>query len=569
MRVLLNETLDPNGALYSWLSKDLRSLGHEVAILPVQELAPRLGVVAYQDLLVSLVRDWRPQVVLVHPPYDFIGPRTAKALRGCRARVVAFAFDDPIFLNYHRDRGRLSEVFGSLSDRFDLFTSTSQEMIAEARGNGLPRARWLRWAMATPEPWDLGCPAVLPAPSPRLLLVGRAYPRRVRLVRDLAALRVQVEVHGAGWDDLQKELPDEVEAGGFLGGEARNELQRRAPGVICPADWEDRRVPMVKARLLEVVMAGGLALAEHSPDLRSYFSEDEVLSFDSPEELAGYAKDLAAGRIDGPGMAGRAYARARREHTWRQRWPELLGLLDDVGRCPEPDRKRIPGTPWPSDGGSGQEGGGLLAYRQALAGLALDLERSRALDPALQVYRYLLSWAGEDCGAAAGIGRCLYGLGRAAEACGKLEEALASWEGILGADAAGLPLRWPAASAGLGLGRSGRLAAPIELNAYLMAALLDIGRVEEARVCLSELQDPDWLLALADLLDPSASTPEGRLFWEDLARRVFDATPCLLRSMQEELRARYQDLGRDPGDLGRPGEGTLPRGAAGSRGTLA
>lgn len=532
MRVLVNEPLDPHGSLYRWISADLAALGHEVLACPVQELVPRLGVRAYQATLVDLVTTYRVDLVLVHPPYDFLGLDAARAVQAAGARLVAFGFDDTIMSPLLREERRAAALVASFDARFSLYTSTSATWVAWLRAHGLRRAARLRWAMSRPAP-RLGGPQVRPSPRARVLLMGRPYPRRVRLLRALAAEGARVDVYGHGWEEVAPELPPEVTLRGVLQGPARAATFRAAPAVLCPAGWEDRPdVRMVKARLLEVTTAGGLALAERCPDLDDYFGSDEVLGYDTPAQAARWCERLSAGEVDGLAVARRGERRALGEHSWEQRLPELSALLDEhqVGL-----RTR--------QGGPGlHELRPPSSYRVAMMALAHDLERAGAWSAAATVLAALLVLSPDDSAALAALGRCQYAQGDPASAVATLSRAAQAITGSVGADAAQLPLSWPAASGRTGLGVAGLLGPGFELAAYRLAALVDAGAHQEALDLLASdphLVDGDGLAAAAALLDPAAGGESARAVWAELGRRLADAEPRLLTKAARSAAARF------------------------------
>lgn len=516
LRLVIVETLDPDGALYAWMSSGLRELGHEVVVVPAQELVPRMGVDAWQELLLDLDDNFAPHLILSHPPYDFLGAGVAEKLRGRGVRLVGFAFDDPVFLETWREDGTWGPVVASIQQRFDLYATTSREMARVARATGGKNVQHLRWAITCET--DTACTESTAAVAPQkpLLLLGSAYPRRLELVSALSERGIQIEVAGQGWLQAKDQLPDSVTVSGPVPGDLLDDAFREATGVICPSDWEDRAVPMVKARLLEVTRAGGLVLTEDSPELADYFNDDEVLRFHDVEELSQIALALESGQLDGATIASRARARTRAEHTWEQRWPELLGLLGQVGsgiidRLAPPDGAN-PGTAW-----------GL-----AISNLALDLEQKGATRAAVAAYRCLERYKPENFAILAGLGRCFYTMNQPKEALPYLERALSAGVSLVGEDTSTLPLRWPGApKAGLGLGYNGYLSPRLEVTAFRLAALLGAGEVQQALEAIEAIDDPDWLIALSQLLNPTDDA-QTQPFWERLTERSKKASPRLL-----------------------------------------
>ncbi len=507
MRVLLQETIDPDGALPGWIGRDLTAMGHRVVHLPVQELVVRLGPDVYARLFLDLARWFMPHVAVVHPPYDFLPLHTLRAVQALGTRVVGVAFDDPIMEPGYRGLGG--------EPGLDLYVTTGPA--GSAPGN--ERVVHLPWAMSRLH--GLRGPRLVPTAEPTVCLVGRAYADRVALVRDLARLGVRVVVHGRGWAGP---IQEGVDLRGPVPGAELPGLYRRCPVVLCPGGWDDTGTPMIKSRLLEVVAAGGLPAVRRAPGLDELFGEDEVLAYDTVEELAELVTRVHGGALDGLAMAAKAHARFLAEHTWRARWPAVLDALAGVGRpvtgdLPEP------------------QGGPPAGYAAAMASLGLDLEAKGRHDAGLAAIDELL---GLDPGLPAtwfASGRCMFALGRPKDALVRLRRAWSDSDGLTGPTARGLPLVWPPSEDGRGLGVSGRLDLRSEIRAYMVACHLALDEPEAARDLLRDASaEPDALVATVSLLDPSASGPVG--FWRWVRGLVAGARPALLRGMQEEVLAR-------------------------------
>ncbi len=522
MRVLLQETLDPDGALFRWISADLRAAGHEVWCLPVQELGPRLGPGGYAELFVELGRSLAPALALLHWPYDLLDEASLQAARAAGLVCVGLGFDDPVFAPRWRARPGMAALAAALERRFDLYLSTDERCAAELRGAGLGRVGHLPWAAS--EAW-LAAPAAQ-APLPEILLLGSAYPRRVALLRALSAAGLPLRVVGRGWAEaLPEGLPGARFEGRLAGAQARA-LLGRAAAVICPADWEDRAVPMVKARLLEVVAAGGLPLAERVPDLGTYFPSGDLQSWGDSEELVVLARACLADPAAGDARRRSLAARLRREHLWRQRWPQLERALDAAR----------PGTLAALRAVLPARAGAPLSVRSALRRLALDLEAA-APEAAAGVWGELACHGPLDPEAQFALGRCHYAAGRPQAALPWLRAALAG----LPATGVALPLPWPPAQGARGLGRVGLLSPAPELWAHLCAALLDSGEAAAAAAALVEcplLEDPDGLVALAAMLDPPRG-PRAAPFRAALQAALLAVEPGLSPAALHAQRARW------------------------------
>ena len=282
-RVLLTETLDPNGALCRWMSPDIQRLGWHVTRLPTQEAIHCLGPEAYPETVLQIVRELRPHVLLVHPPYDHLPPLICRQIRALGTRIVALAFDDPLFAAQWGE-----DTYADFRERFDRWASTLLSGPSIEAG-ALP----LRWAMSR-EAVAADAPS---ATSHEVLLVGRRNDSRAAVIQAVTEAGYEVGVYGAGWPN------GSIDRAQMLG------LLRRASVVITPNDGTG----MIKARLLETALVGAAQVVEHSPDLPAYFPETLPPVWQSPAECVAaipHARPIAISDVD-----------------WGHRWEELLSGL--------------------------------------------------------------------------------------------------------------------------------------------------------------------------------------------------------------------------------------------------
>jgi hypothetical protein len=504
MRVLLTETLDPDGALARWASPDLLALGHEVLPLPTQEVAPILGAHGLGAWIVALCESWRPDLVLVCPPYDHVPLSTWAACRAHGARVVGFAMDEPLFTPA-RARPAVAAVYDAVVRAFDRLYVTAPDAAAALAARGLS-ARWLRWALsaesyrvdpAALEPLD---PAVVSRLGHSAVLVGRPYARRVALVQALAE-RVPLMLFGHGWESLDL---GRASAHGPLEGPAMRAVLARAGVVVTTGDWESLPIAMVKARLLEAAFCGAAQVAQDAPDVRAYFTADEVPVYRDEGELAAACERFLADPRAARQAADKSRARALREHTWAVRWSELAG---DLGLLSPPAGPTSPARLPP-------------AWIAVVAAAAADAERRRAMRLAATLHRA----SGDRMGEA----RCLLSLDAGAS-LRAAEAALAAREADPGATV-GLYQRLPTPAPALGL--AGLLDPTPELEAIRITALLRAGDTAGAQAAVEALiarGDPDRLVATATLLAPDTE-PRHQELWRmlfDAARAATPADPVL------------------------------------------
>jgi hypothetical protein len=312
LRLLVAETWDPDGAMVGWLSMGLDPAQFQVLTLPTQEMLPLFGADGVAAAFRAVAHDFRPDVVLVHPPYDFLDVETIRALKAGGAAVVGFAFDEPLFAAA-RQHPTIAPRFAAAAGAFDVYAVTGRADVESLAAMGVS-ARQLRFATsaapflvrAAPPPW------LRPPPQPTPLahmavLVGRPYPKRVSLLQALGATDLPLAVFGHGWGELADHLAPTIAIGPPLSRGAMNTVLATAGAVITTGDWEDVQLPMVKYRLLEAAMLGAPQAVQASVDLGEYFDVHELSTWTDADTCITTLRDLIA---DPEGARARA-ARVR------------------------------------------------------------------------------------------------------------------------------------------------------------------------------------------------------------------------------------------------------------------
>ncbi len=432
-RVAFSMTIDPDGAMHDWV--DLPE-GWSLTRVPTQEAVQLLGPDTYKQLLVDLCERERPDLLVTHPPYDWLDPSAAERIRAAGTRLCGYAFDDEIFAADYSDGVR-----ADLARIYDSYVTTRQ----------------VRWATRPLPP----LPPSLPSGPPEydVALVGRAYPRRQALVDALRAAGLRVETRGLGWPE------------GWIDRAAMLNLYSRSAVVLTTADWESRAVPMVKHRLLDTAMLGVFQIAQEAPDLRSYFSDEEVPSFADAAELVARVQ---AALPDSDGRQRRAAAARKRaldEHSWSHRFAELLtGLSLDEPRAVTTRSHFFDGV---------------------LVSLASRAESAGRIPAAAALWREAADRDQNNQAVAAGLGRCLRDLGRLDEAVVWLQRAAALPEPTC---AGAVHAQLPSFGVGTGLGRLGLLPPAAEPTLLMIATLVELDRIDEAARALDHLAGRDKAL---------------------------------------------------------------------------
>jgi hypothetical protein len=219
-----------------------------------------------------------------------------------------------------------------------------------------------------------------PLPEPRMYdvtFVGQRYADRADLLQHLHAHGVAVRAWGAGWQTRKRFDVEQLKAGLALVEDERFDGFRRIVGHVLrrsgrpkqtatpqagidtsafggprllqgdlvrmfsrsrlslgfatagDSHLSTRRLTHLRLREFEAPMSGAVYLTEHQPELAEYFTPGkEVLTYTDRDDLLDKARFYLAHAEEAERVRRAGFERARREHTWQQRFNELFGTLN-------------------------------------------------------------------------------------------------------------------------------------------------------------------------------------------------------------------------------------------------
>ena len=163
-----------------------------------------------------------------------------------------------------------------------------------------------------------------------IAVVGNIYPTRARLLRSLHDSGVPLRLYGSGFPRWFDPGPlKAAHAGHPVFREAKSAVFRQARGVLNnlhPAEMQS-----VNCRLFEAAAAGGAVLCEQREGLEDLFTQDEVLTFCSYEELLDRCEMLLADGTVGRRYGDAASKRAHGDHNYAVRLRRILEIMDSPG----------------------------------------------------------------------------------------------------------------------------------------------------------------------------------------------------------------------------------------------
>jgi len=293
----------------------LRTLGADVEIFDSLERASYAGFPELnRDLLARALR-YRPDVILFVLMHYEIWTETLDILKQeLGATLIHWATDDSW---KYRQFSRL------LAPHFDIHATTYGGALAAARDDGLSNVVQSQWAASASA---LRKPLAAAQCRYPVTFIGSNYGNRAAWVNALRARGVEVTCFGHGWP------------GGAVAAERVPEIIRDSvislnfgdSGVVWDG-WLPARSRQIKARVFEVPGSGGFLLTEPAQDLDRYFLPGtEIATFASRDELAAKSRHYLDHPAERDAIAMAGHLRVRRDHTYEQRFRELLDRAETL-----------------------------------------------------------------------------------------------------------------------------------------------------------------------------------------------------------------------------------------------
>lgn len=149
-----------------------------------------------------------------------------------------------------------------------------------------------------------------------VMFIGQAYAGRPELIQSLRERNIKVRLWGDGWPNEnhaeRKVLP---------------ELMARAKillGLNWCANGAQPPIPQIKARIFEAAGNATFQLNYRDRRLHRYFEPDELVTWETPAELAALITYYLKHDEERQKIADRAHDRAIMEHRWESRLASVL-----------------------------------------------------------------------------------------------------------------------------------------------------------------------------------------------------------------------------------------------------
>lgn len=290
----------------------LRALGHGVSLFDSWDRSAYCNFADLNRAFLHRVDQEQPDVIFcVLLGYE-LWRETLDMVRSSGSVVI---------VNWGTDDSWKYEQFARfMAPHVDCYATTYLKALEKARCDGLDNFVRTQWGASRD---TLAAP--LPARQCKypVTFVGSAYGNRRKWINSLRAGGIEVECFGHGWPsgpvsaaDLLRIYRESVLTLNF--GDSSIQVRGLLP----------YRSRQIKARVFEVPGAGGCLLTEPAQYLEEYFCiGEEIIVFDGREELAERITYLLANPEIRDAVAYRGFERVRRDHTYNQRFEDLLGKL--------------------------------------------------------------------------------------------------------------------------------------------------------------------------------------------------------------------------------------------------
>ena len=292
------------GIEYAAFLPALRRAGHEVHHFELANLAQWGSYAALNRALLEAIDRIRPDILLVVQMYYELWNETLRALqaRGDVATISWTTDDSWKYREHSRFIGRY----------YHAMATTYRDCVADYHRDGIENVLLTQWGVS--RDW-LQAPLLAKDCKYKVSFIGAAYGRRLKRIRQLRDLGLEVACFGQGWP---------------AGPVATEELPRIMRESVISLNFSDSfkpGPPQVKARAFEAPGAGGFLLTEEAPDLdRAFVPGKEVITYSSLKDLAEKAAYYLAHLAERDKIANAGHERARRDHTYDTRMREVLAF---------------------------------------------------------------------------------------------------------------------------------------------------------------------------------------------------------------------------------------------------
>lgn len=315
LHLLFHRAFQRLGWRSHFLSNDSHLPPGEKVLQQSQLRFSRLHFTLFNRRVRRAARESRPDLVFITGSNWYVSPETIGWLRRRGARVVLNEQHLQVFRPYQAEALPLYDhVFTQDSALASILQAASPARAVSVLGPACDPEEHRPLELSAEDRAAYGA---------EVCYLGYAYPHRMAMFEGLTGL--DVRLWGMGWDRSPVLAP-------FFRREAVHGLKKtriyNATLVNLNIQSHLYQLDGVTCRPFEVAACGGFCLCDGRRDLARFFTEQEVVTFDSPEDLRAKVLYYLAHEDERRELARRARERALREHTYQHR---VRQVLDSIG----------------------------------------------------------------------------------------------------------------------------------------------------------------------------------------------------------------------------------------------
>lgn len=287
----------------------LEALGHSVSLFDSWDRSRYASFAELNRALVQSAREADPDLILTVLLGYEIWLETLDYLRGSLSVPV---------LNWGTDDSwKYAQFSRYVAGHVDCYATTSSQALEHAARDGFDNWLLTQWAASDTR---LAQPLLSAQCRHAVSFVGSAYGNRMRWIEMLRRNGAKVECFGHGWPNGAVSA-EQVAA---IVRESRISLNFGDSGLQLRGVMPYRS-RQIKARVFEVPGAGGFLLTQAADGLeRCYRDGEEIVVFRSDAELLDRIRYYLEHPDDRDRIARAGHERTHREHTYTQRFAELI-----------------------------------------------------------------------------------------------------------------------------------------------------------------------------------------------------------------------------------------------------
>lgn len=198
------------------------------------------------------------------------------------------------------DSWRFDQHSKIISNHFDVMVTTSSDAYNYYKKNN---KKSILTSWGCPDDWFK-----IPKKSAKcqrdIIFIGQKYFDREKIVKHLRKT-FKVDCYGRGWEN--KSLKDN---------QVPNFLRNSKISLNFSKSRGNKK--QTKARVFEICGSGSLCISENSPELRSFYSNSEVISFDNTKQLTYIIKNYLKNSAQRDKVAFKANKKTKKKYSYSE-----------------------------------------------------------------------------------------------------------------------------------------------------------------------------------------------------------------------------------------------------------